>query len=115
MKKVLFISMICTLLFSCKKETKSQTEEKTTTGTLRYYTPVGLEDPLKYETDGAATLLFDDFHTGYDYYISWQNSLNVHTRLTYTETGKTGCDLNYQIKPCDYPQQVVHVVKIEKD
>jgi hypothetical protein len=118
--RILCLALILSLSFiSCKKEDKNTpSNAQTVTGILRYYSSTAgyVKDKLRYETDGTETLLFYDADS-YDYYQyqKYQTSVDIHSTLTYEDTGETGCSLGLQATPCTYPLRVVKVIKLVID
>ena len=119
MRILCLVVIISLALISCKKEdNNTPSDAVTVTGTLRYYgSSAGyVKDKLRYETDGPETLLFYDADS-YDYnqYLKWRSSVDIHSTLTYEDTGETGCSLGLQATPCTYPLRVVKVIKLVID
>jgi hypothetical protein len=115
MKKLLFFFILFSLFFSCKKESKPPAGSQVVSGTLYYSDPAVDGAGLFYETDSEENLIFkEDTSDIYSQYIKYKNFVGIHSRLTFTDTGETGCLSGMIPGPCSHPLRIVKVVKLEK-
>src|SRR5450755_1717583 len=117
MKKIFFLFMLFTALFACKKDNTLPAGSQTITGVLHFSDPAVDGSGLTFIADNGETLLFKnefpDYQTQYVYY---KNSVGVESRLTFSDTGTTGCPFSMNPDYCTlHPLRVVQVLKLEKE
>jgi hypothetical protein len=93
MKKILLYFIICTALFSCRKNCIPKGTETNlgTKGVLHYDNfPDGWG--LYYATDSGENLILKNIYSSdSDQYQHYKQFVNQHTRLNYLYHGETGC------------------------
>ena len=118
MKKLLFLFICLAVFYSCKKENKKPSGpsgQQIITGTLRYSDPAVDGAGLYYETDSAEVLIIKDDTANMESrepkYIDF---VNIHSRLTFTDSGEKGCLSGMMPGPCTNRHRLVTVNKLEK-
>jgi hypothetical protein len=115
MRQLLIIFVGLAVLYSCKKENTKRVSGGVTTGFLRFSDPAYDGVGLYYETDSAETIIIKDDTvnlTSRD--PKYSDFVNIHSRLTYTDSSERGCLSGMAPGPCAHPLRMVRVNKLEK-
>jgi hypothetical protein len=118
MKKIFFLFMLIAAFFACKKDnTTLPAGAQTISGVLLYSDPDVDGGGLTYVTDSGETILFkNEFTDYYTQYLNYRNFVGVHSLLTFTDTGATGCSLSEIADYCaQHPMRVVQVFRLVKE
>ena len=84
-------------------------------GTLYYSDPAVDGGGLIYGTDDKESILFkNEFSDYYTEYLYYKDFVGIHSRLTYRDTGETGCTLG--MVPCaeQHKLRIFQVLKLER-
>lgn len=92
MKTIFIYFILCTIAFSCKKDSATFPTQLMT-GYLRYSSPISEGPGLYFVNDSSLETLF--FHNNYGndsiQYAVYKDSVDMHLRLTYIDQGERGC------------------------
>jgi hypothetical protein len=118
MKKIFFFFIVCSFFISCKKNcgSKEPPGSQKISGVLHYSDPAVDGAGLIYETDKGENLLFkNEFSDLHTQYLKYKNLLEVHSSLTYENTGTTGCPASMIPDYCaQHPLAIVVVIQLVK-
>ena len=86
-----------------------------TTGTLYYSDPAVDGAGLFYQTDKGENLLFkNEFSDDHTQYLHYKDLVGLHSRLTFSDTGESGCTRGMIPCPQQTPLRIVKELKLEK-
>jgi hypothetical protein len=83
-------------------------------GVLHYSDPAVDGAGLTYVTDKGETLLFEnEFSDQHSQYLKYKNFIDIHSSLTYQDSGTTGCPASMIPDYClQHPMRIVAVIKL---
>ena len=112
MKNIFLFFIICTALFSCRKNCSTHTEPNLGTKGILHYDNFPDGWGLYYVTDSGENLILKNIYpSDPDQYQHYKQYVNQHTWLNYLYHGETGCLIG--IGPaCGF--RVVEVVSFKK-
>ncbi len=102
-------------MYSCKKTNNQAPIQQSVTGELRYSDPAADGLGLYYVTDSTESLVIvDDTANLTSLDPKYSDFVNVHSRLTFTDSHERGCLSGMIPGPCANPLRKVRVNKLEK-
>lgn len=115
MQKLLIFFICVAVFYSCKKENKIPVSQQVTAGFLRFSDPAYDGAGLYYVTDSAETIIIkDDTANLSSQDPKYSDFVNIHSRLTFTDSSERGCLSSMIPGPCAHPLRMVRVDKLEK-
>jgi hypothetical protein len=115
MRKLLFFFICIAVFYSCKKENIQPVSQEVTTGFLRFSDPAYDGLGLYYDTDSAETIIIkDDTANLISRDPKYSDFVNIHSRLTFTDSSERGCLSGMAPGPCAHMLRKVRVNKLEK-
>jgi hypothetical protein len=113
LKKIFTLFIICTIVFSCKKDSATFPTQQMT-GYLRYFSPISDGPGLFFVNDSNQENLFfhNDYATDSIQYAVYKDSVDKHLRLTYIDQGERGCP---HCQASNVSERIVLVISLVKD